>query len=401
MHKFNLPALILFSATSPLFAMEISYQYDSLNRLTVVDYGEGQQTIQYRYDNAGNIISTNITVSDQFPPNLSISSPIDGATLSTNTLVISGTASDAGRGGSGISSILVNGQLATGAIAETTATANWSLETTLTYGANTLTVVASDGSPFNNRSSQTINISYQPPFVDSDTDTVDDHWEQFYFGNLITVTATTDSDGDGVSDYDEYKANSNPTDSRSRAVQSLLSLKTGFQQLFYPLENPDISSAFALLTHLDSLGVAISEIKALDQQSGIFHTAHIDQQAGTLSGDDFSLTPGQGVYAQITADSTFPISGSVQCRTVDLSAGINIVGFQCIPANYSAFQLLNAIGDQSLVNSIQKFDRLTGRFETVGYQGNSIVGSDFIIKAGEAYIIYMTNDLVGFDPILE
>ena len=166
MHKFNLPTLLLFSVTSPVFAMDINYQYDSLNRLTRVDYGDGQQIIEYSYDNAGNILSSNITVSDQFPPSLSISSPIDGATLSTNTLVISGTASDAGRGGSGITSVLVNGQAATGAIAATSTTANWSLETTLSYGANSLTVVASDGSPFNNKSSQTINISYQPPFVD-------------------------------------------------------------------------------------------------------------------------------------------------------------------------------------------------------------------------------------------
>jgi len=401
MYKFKLPTLILFGLTFPLHAMDVSYQYDSLNRLTAVDYGDGQQSIHYTYDNAGNILSTTITVSDQFPPNLSITSPIDGTTLSSNHLLINGTASDAGRGESGITSVLINGQQATGAIAANSETANWSIETTLSYGANSLTVVASDGSPFNNKTSQTININYQPPFADSDSDAIDDSWEQHYFGNLSTVTATSDSDGDGVSDKNEYLGNSNPIDPRSRAVQTLLTLKEGFQQLFYPLENPTINSAFALLTQLQSLGVAVSEIKALNQQTGTFQTAHILPETGVLSGTDFLLTAGQGVYAQITAESTLPLNGSVRCQSVDLFSGINIVGFQCLPAQYSAHQLLTAIGGQSIVNSIQKFDLLTGRFETAAYQGNTIEGTDFPIKTGEAYIIHMNTNEPGFDPVID
>ena len=60
MHKYNLIALLLLCWTYPVYALDIAYQYDDLNRLKVVNYGNGQQTITYAYDAAGNILSKDI-----------------------------------------------------------------------------------------------------------------------------------------------------------------------------------------------------------------------------------------------------------------------------------------------------------------------------------------------------
>jgi hypothetical protein len=55
---------------------------------------------------------------------------------------------------------MVNGVAATGGTAATTATANWSRALTLTAGANTITVVASDNSPAHNTMTQNLRINY-------------------------------------------------------------------------------------------------------------------------------------------------------------------------------------------------------------------------------------------------
>ncbi len=42
------------------------------------------------------------------------------------------------------------------------------------------------------------------PFVDSDSDGIDDNWELFYFQSLQIANGTTDFDKDGYTDLDEY-----------------------------------------------------------------------------------------------------------------------------------------------------------------------------------------------------
>ncbi len=63
---------------------------------------------------------------DTTAPALAITSHTNGQTLSTASVTISGTASDSGRGGNGVSSVTVNGQAATGGTASGSATASWS-----------------------------------------------------------------------------------------------------------------------------------------------------------------------------------------------------------------------------------------------------------------------------------
>jgi hypothetical protein len=57
---------------------------------------------------------------------------------------------------------------------------------------------------------------------DSDSDGIDDDWEMNHFGNLNTANESSDWDGDGTSDYDEYHAGTNPTDSTSRFQLNML-----------------------------------------------------------------------------------------------------------------------------------------------------------------------------------
>jgi len=84
-------------------------------------------------------------VADTTAPALSITSHTSGQSVTSANVTISGTATDSGLGGSGITSVRVNGQAATGGTASGTGTASWSRAITLTNGTNTISVEAYDG----------------------------------------------------------------------------------------------------------------------------------------------------------------------------------------------------------------------------------------------------------------
>jgi hypothetical protein len=100
------------------------------------------------------------TAADTTGPSLTITSHTTGQNVSTASITVSGTATDSGRGNSGISSVSVNGARATGDTATGAGIANWTRTFTLTSGANTITVVARDGSSGQNSTTQTITVTY-------------------------------------------------------------------------------------------------------------------------------------------------------------------------------------------------------------------------------------------------
>ena len=138
----------------------VSYSYDSLNRLTQVDYGNGS-VINYTYDAAGNRVAYSGTAQvDTIAPTVTMVSPTTGPTFATyeNSLNLSGTAYDnAGvclvtwandRGGSGTAS----------------GTTNWTVTgIPLQIGMNIVSIAARDGA--NNFGSATLAVIYNvsPP----------------------------------------------------------------------------------------------------------------------------------------------------------------------------------------------------------------------------------------------
>jgi hypothetical protein len=132
--------------------------YD-FNRVLLVDSATFEEM-----DNKGSAIDMcTATLScggaiDEFGPNLSITSHSNNQTVTTASITLSGTASDAGRGESGISSVTVNGVRANGDTATGSGTANWSINLSLADGSNTITVRARDASPDQNLTQTTLTI---------------------------------------------------------------------------------------------------------------------------------------------------------------------------------------------------------------------------------------------------
>lgn len=290
---------------------------------------------------------------------------------------------------------------------------------------------------------------------DTDGDGIPDPWEINHFGDLITAGATTDFDGDGLLDKDEYinhtdpknpdsdgdgmpdgyevangldpsddgstdpgngpagdpdhdnasnmeeyQAGSGATNVNSVPVNIDITLHNGFNIFGYPVSAP--ATSYELLTMLGD-DTEIDRILVYDRASGSYRTTYYS--ASAPAGDNAAIGHGDGIiiYSLVGKSVSFnpavrPHNSYVDCVAVDLNAGLNVMTFPCVPAGLTAFQLLQAIGDDTLVSSIQRYDDGDGRFETVIYHNGQPAGVDFPVMAGEGYLIYMKQYRSGFRP---
>jgi RHS repeat-associated protein len=128
--------------------------------VTVTTEGANQTVSGTAVDAAGNTASTSVAVSlDKTPPTLSITSPANGATVSSSSAAVTGTVTDAL---SGVSSVTCNGAPAI------VQSGSFNCSITLISGANTITAKATDVA--GNTSSATENVTLSnaaPPVINS------------------------------------------------------------------------------------------------------------------------------------------------------------------------------------------------------------------------------------------
>jgi hypothetical protein len=85
----------------------------------------------------------------------------------------------------------------------------------------------------------TISFAGTYGFLDGNSNGIPDSWERDYFGSATTNrTQFTDTDGDGMSDYAEFMAGTNPTNTASRLSVSLALQSNAWVRLQWP-STPD------------------------------------------------------------------------------------------------------------------------------------------------------------------
>jgi hypothetical protein len=128
-------------------------------------------------------VSGTLTVGDNLPPNLAITSYSNLQTVAVRTITLSGTASDAGQGDDGIKSVAVNGGPAIGGTASSNNVANWSRVVSLVAGTNTFTVVATDNASSPNSVTKVIRIISDTvrPSVRITAPTLNQRWSNAVF----------------------------------------------------------------------------------------------------------------------------------------------------------------------------------------------------------------------------
>ena len=123
----------------------------------------------------------NVSTIDTLAPSLAITSHSNLQVVATSAIILAGTASDAGPGGNGITSVTVNGLQAANDTASGSAEADWSRPVNLVAGTNLITVVARDG--VNNSTTNVIRIISDtvPPTVAFTAPTAGQRWSNAVF----------------------------------------------------------------------------------------------------------------------------------------------------------------------------------------------------------------------------
>ncbi len=253
-----------------------------------------------------------------------------------------------------------------------------------------------DGEEDTNRDGKQDTGETLPDNPDTDGDGMKDGYEETYALNPLVNDANEDPDNDGFTNLDEYKGGSDPRDPGSiPANKILVKLFKGFNLINIPDTN-NITDAYTLLSVLGNQG-QIEGVQKFDKVTGRFRKAGYDA-LGNPSGDNFMLTNVDGLIVYGKADKTISVNSFAACPSLNLTIGINIIGIPCVPANMKAYQLLQKIGNDTVVYSIQRYNNDTGKFETASYLNGQPVGINFPIKASEGYFILMKQDKLLFIP---
>jgi len=206
-----------------------------------------------------------------------------------------------------------------------------------------------------------------------------------------------DSDEDGAWDGAEDANHNGSVDAGETDPSNALSypaaiihLKQGFNLIAIPA---DVSTQSDLKDWLPVLGDSseIEKVMVYDEANSRFVTL--------VPGDasSFILQGGEGliVYAIVEKQVGF---ATVQCSSLDLESGFNLIGIACPPDGYSAFDLLSSLGS-AYVSSIQRYSTERGAFETAGFRPDGRpAGVDFPIIPGEGYFIFMKLAVSDFGP---
>jgi pimeloyl-ACP methyl ester carboxylesterase len=108
-------------------------------------------------------------------PVIFIDYPSDNGVVRDRHIIAQGRVSDIDRGNSGISSVIVNGAIATGGKSSDSQTAFWSNSVTLKLGTNTIQVIATDGSTINpGKATNSVVVTYQPESIELSPQVVDE-----------------------------------------------------------------------------------------------------------------------------------------------------------------------------------------------------------------------------------
>jgi len=163
----------------------------------------------------------------------------------------------------------------------------------------------------------------------------------------------------------------------------------------------DLVNPTGAIDLLEILGPGVSKVQRLDSGTGLYETTERDGIGG-FTGSNFALAGLDGLLissdAFDSAPATIHLPGTeIPSPSVDLVAGLNAITIPNPPATLDAFELLALIGDELVVSTLQRFNTVTGRFETALYRSGVPAGVNFPIEPGISYRVSMLAALTDFE----
>lgn len=306
----------------------------------------------YAYDNsdvqneATQSLTINFQPGDTLGPILSVTSHVDGETVTASQITLRGTASDAGRGDRGISSVYVQGKLPDTS-AQGAATVEWSKTIELSPGRNSITVYAYDGNEFPNETSQTLTIHFQPSDALGPVLAITSHTDgQIVQSSVITLVGTATDAGRGGSGIsavtlrgriDAVTAAGNETANWSRTVE----LTPGRNVIFVtasdnaPFPNQTTASIEIILQPTDTLPPALTVLSPADGQTVFTNVITVTGTATDAGRGDHGVSFVRVKAIRAEGDTAVGAGVANWSRTFALNPGINHI--QITAADASEF----------------------------------------------------------------
>ena len=238
-------------------------------------------------------------------------------------------------------------------------------------------------------------INTDPKNPDTDGDGTPDGWEADSGQDPIVNDSDLDPDGDGFSNLMEYRHASDLLDPGSFPLIITRQLREGFNLINAPSNTHYLKDAFTFLMAIDNGMKVEKRVSRYNRETGVFEEAVFNSD-GAVNGVNFSIIAGEGLELSLSEDTEISISQNI-CPLIDLKPGFNLVSAPCDTGNVTAFSFLRAIGDETVILNIQRFNPVTGEFETAGYFNGEIVGVDFPLQAGEGYIVTMIKEVSSIE----
>lgn len=188
-----------------------------------------------------------------------------------------------------------------------------------------------------------------------------------------------DMDFDGMSNIEEYLAGTHP-------MEPNIYLFPGLNLVGYPVKVPEGYSSYDLLIDLGTED-EIDMIQKYNPATEAFEPT--TYEAGVATGDEFDIVSGEGYYVYMKESKLISFAGQIMTPDIGLEPGSNLISVQCMPPDYTSYDLLSYLGSSDEVASIQRFDRETGTFETTVYYFGIASGDQFNVFNGEAYLVHM------------
>ncbi|MCP4688970.1 MAG: hypothetical protein GY859_13030, partial [Desulfobacterales bacterium] len=223
---------------------------------------------------------------------------------------------------------------------------------------------------------------------DDDDDGLPDVFEE-EMSHTNPLSADTDGDGipDGREDPDfDSVDNAGERLGETHPRQADIQLYSDMNLMAYPAEPPAGYTSFDLLADLGT-EEEVDSLERYNTASGAYETAMYKN--GEIVGDRFPITPGVGLFVYMKKNMKVSFGGRVVSPVTPLAPGLNIAAVPCPTSGYTSYDLLADLGSPEVVAGIQRFNGMTGAFETTGYRGSSPSGARFKIVNGEGYVINM------------
>ncbi len=113
-------------------------------------------------------------------------------------------------------------------------------------------------------------------------------------------------------------------------------------------------------------------------------------ETSSLSAQLINLEIALGVFSPATNIDITTNTSAPPGIEIRLLAGLNIFSYPVETLDgFAAFDLLQALGDESEINSIDHYNSENGRYERVYWKNGAATGINFSIKRGEAYLVHM------------